>query len=71
MIGMGGVTASIYGMSQLYELDLVGYILLGLVASGLVGSARFILESHNLRQIYLGWGTGFISVYTPIILGWG
>ncbi|MDA7744566.1 hypothetical protein N8911_00555 [bacterium] len=71
MIGMGGVTASIYGMSQLYELDLVGYILLGLVASGLVGSARFILESHNLRQIFLGWGTGFISVYTPIILGWG
>ena len=71
MIGMGGITASIYAMSQLYDINLVGYILLGMFASGLVGSARFVLESHNLKQIYLGWGTGFASVYIPIIMGWG
>ena len=71
MIGMGGVTASIYAMSQVYDLNLVGYVLLGIVASGMVGSARFVLESHNLKQIYLGWGTGFLSVYLPIIMDWG
>lgn len=71
MIGMGGITASIYGMSQLYDINLLGYILFGIFASGLVGSARYILESHNLPQIYLGWGTGFLAVYLPVIMGWG
>ena len=54
MIGMGGLTAGIYAVAQVYDLPLVGFVMLGLVASGLVGSARYILESHDLRQIYFG-----------------
>jgi hypothetical protein len=71
MVGMGGITASVYGMAQLYDLPIIHLVLIGVVASGLVGSARYILESHDLKQIYLGWFTGFITVYVPIIFGWG
>jgi hypothetical protein len=71
MVGMGGITASIYGMAQLYDLPLINFVIFGIVASGLVGSARYILESHNLKQIYLGWVTGFVTVYVPVIMSWG
>ena len=71
MIGMGGLTASIYGVAQLYELPIVGFVMLGILVSGLVGSARYLLDSHDLRQVYLGWITGFVTVYVPLIGGWG
>ena len=71
MIGMGGFTAAIYGMAQLYELELSVFVAITILASGLVGSARYFLESHTLRQIYLGWFTGFAAVYVPTAFGWG
>jgi len=70
MIGMGGLTAAIYGLAQGYDLPLVGLVMLSMVASGMVGSARYILEAHDLRQIYLGWSTGFLAVYLPILFNW-
>lgn len=71
MVGMGGVTAALYGLSQLFGLPLDWLIILAIVASGLVGTARYILQSHNLQQIYLGWITGFVCLYLPIFYGWG
>jgi hypothetical protein len=71
MIGMGGITASLFGLSQVYQLPIIWLVIAGILASGAVGSARYILESHNLRQIYLGWITGFCAVYLPLHLGWG
>lgn len=71
MIGMGGLTAAVYGVAQVYDLPIVGLIMLSSIASGMVGSARYILESHDLRQIYLGWIIGFLSVYLPLAFGWG
>lgn len=71
MIGMGGLVASMYGVAQLFDLPIVGLVMLGIVASGLVGSARYILESHTPKQIYLGWVTGFLCVYVVLINGWG
>lgn len=71
MIGMGGLTAAVYGVAQMYDLPIIGMVMLGMIASGLVGSARYILESHDLRQIYMGWVTGFLSIYLPLIYNWG
>jgi len=71
MIGMGGLTAAIYGMAGLYHLPIAGLVMIGIVASGLVGSARYLLESHTLGQICLGWVIGFVTVYTPVANGWG
>ena len=71
MIGMGGITASVYGIAQIYHLPLMWMVIAGILASGAVGSARYILKSHNLKQIYLGWMIGFMAVYLPLYLGWG
>lgn len=71
MIGMGGIVASVFGVAQIFELPIIGLVMLGIIASGIVGSARYILESHTIRQIYLGWIVGFFSVYFAMIWGWG
>lgn len=71
MIGMGGMTASIYSMSQLYGLDITLLVVVGILASGMVGTARYVLESHTIRQIYMGWLIGFAAIYVPVINGWG
>lgn len=71
MIGMGGITASIYGLAMIYNLPIIGLLMLGIIASGAVGSARYILESHNLNQIFLGWLIGFFAVYFPVVFGFG
>jgi hypothetical protein len=71
MIGMGGITASVFGIVQIYHMPLMWLVIAGILASGAVGSARYILKSHNLQQIYLGWMIGFLAVYIPLHLGWG
>lgn len=71
MIGMGGLTAAIYGVAELYHLPITWLVMLGIIASGFVGSARYLLESHSLKQIYLGWVIGFITLYIPVMNGWG
>lgn len=71
MIGMGGLTASIYGVAQLFDSNILALIIASILASGLVGTARYVLESHSLRQIYMGWLIGFTAIYVPVINGWG
>lgn len=71
MIGMGGLVASMYGVAQMFDQPIVGIVLLGIIASGLVGSARYILDSHTPKQIYLGWVIGFGAIYIVMMNGWG
>lgn len=71
MIGMGGLTAAVYGMARVFDLSILGLLTAAIICSGLVGTARFVLGSHNLRQIYLGWMIGFITVSVPLLKGWG
>ncbi|MEX2596641.1 MAG: hypothetical protein WEC59_06895 [Salibacteraceae bacterium] len=71
MLGMGGLTATVYGFSQIYDLESLALLLGIVMLSGIVGTARSFLGAHTLNQIYGGWLFGFLLVYIPINLGWG
>lgn len=67
MAGMGGLVALLW---QIYAMDLdiishpwtVFYILLAIFLSGLLGSARLLLNRHTLPQVLAGFFNGLICV---------
>lgn len=71
MIGMGGFAAAVFGMGQIFGVDVALLLVGAIAASGVVGSARYLLESHTLSQIYMGWLIGFFTVYVPMHYSWG
>ncbi len=68
MIGIGGLTGMMFGLSQVLnaglELIIVGIIIL----SGFLGTARMQLGAHTSAQIYTGFAIGFITEW--LILRW-
>ena len=71
MIGMGGISATVYVLAMVNGMPITGIFIALLLLSGIVGSARIALDSHNLMQLCLGWGVGFLAVFLPGIMGWG
>ncbi|MES2588671.1 MAG: hypothetical protein V4622_06800 [Bacteroidota bacterium] len=43
-------------------------IILSVIVSGLIMSARVILNKHSLKQVFYGFGLGFICVFSSVIL---
>ncbi|MDQ3049650.1 MAG: hypothetical protein M3Q95_02060 [Bacteroidota bacterium] len=58
MIGMGGITGMLFGLSQVLNAGLIMMILSVILISGLLGSARLFLGSHTQAQIYAGYVIG-------------
>jgi hypothetical protein len=67
MIGIGGLTALITMTSLVYRVDLLGFILVLLLLSGIVGSSRLLLEAHKPSEIYIGWLTGFVIMAAVLL----
>ncbi len=62
MIGIGGVTGNLMGLSYLLAItDFQIVIVLGFLCSGLIGYARLRLNAHNPPQVYLGFAVGFFT----------
>ncbi|MCD4731100.1 MAG: hypothetical protein K8R74_10890 [Bacteroidales bacterium] len=60
MIGIGGMTGALIGLSLRTNADLVVLINLSLFLSGLTGYARLKLKAHNQPQIYTGFLCGLL-----------
>lgn len=71
MIGIGGLFATFFGLSQVMMIGLVPLLLVLALVGGVVGSARLLREAHTQRQVYVGWLLGFCSIYFPLVLEWG
>ncbi len=67
-IALGGLTGLIsffgYGYSLNIAIPLVGVILM----SGLVGTARLVLEEHTQYQVYSGFLMGFVVTFLTMFL---
>lgn len=61
--GMGALLASVTVLSTRMMADLSIIWIVLLILSGLLLSARLYLKSHNPLQIYIGFLTGFLSVF--------
>lgn len=60
MVGLGGLLGMVFSLHVLLRLDLTIFIGSVILAAGLVGSARIILNEHQPSQIYSGFLMGFL-----------
>ena len=63
MIGIGGLTGTLFGLSAFLLVDLRIMIILFLIIAGLLGTARLTLGAHKPAQIYVGFLAGFLCEY--------
>jgi len=60
MIGVGGMTGALVGLSMRMNADIMVLIILSIFLSGLTGYARLKLKAHNQSQIYSGFFCGLL-----------
>ena len=61
MIGIGGITGMLFGLSQVLNAGLIDMILGAVLISGLLGTARLYLGAHSQSQIYSGFAIGLFT----------
>lgn len=66
MAAAGAVTATLFALSFRAGLNPVSAIVIVVIVSGLVGTARLTLNKNNLLQVAAGYFLGFIILY-PVI----
>lgn len=60
MIGIGGLIGALIAISLKMEVYVTQYIVIALIAAGLIGSSRLILKAHTQSQLYVGFLVGLI-----------
>ena len=65
MIAMGGIVGLIIGLIFRINADMLFYLALSVIISGIVATSRLILDAHQPREIYFGFllGVGLVSVF--------
>lgn len=66
MAALGSLAGAIFALSFRSGANPAWAIILVVVVSGLVGTARLLLNKHNLQQIIAGYLTGFTILYLVI-----
>lgn len=65
-IGISGILGVITRIAFSVEsLELLLFLMIGIIISGFVMSARLQLNAHTTSQIYAGFGVGFFSCFIP------
>jgi membrane-associated phospholipid phosphatase len=67
-IGIGGLTALIVVILVYYRIDLVLYLIIAILLSGIIASSRLGLEAHTPLQVYVGYLLGFVVTYGSFFL---
>lgn len=65
MVGIGGIVGMMLSLVILLNYDLMLYIILGVIASGMVGASRLYLKEHTPAQVYYGF---LLGVFCQFIL---
>ena len=66
MASIGGLTGTVFALSFRNGLNPLWTILIVILLSGMLGTARLILEKHNIWQILAGYVLGFTTLYLSI-----
>ena len=67
MIGIGGIVGLVLSLSIKLSVDLQSIIIILVLFSGIIGSARLYLNEHKPSQIYCGFLVGLLTVLTTIL----
>ena len=68
MAGPGGLAGLIISLIILYGTQLEGFLLIALLAAGILGTARLLKGDHRPVEVYAGFLVGFVSVFTVLFL---
>mgnify|MGYP006918527518 FL=1 len=63
MAAIGGLSGTMFALSFRNGVNPVYSVLIVVLLSGLIGTARLILGKHDLKQLVAGYGLGFIVLY--------
>jgi membrane-associated phospholipid phosphatase len=63
MVGIGGITGMLLGLSSLFLLDLRVPIIISILIAGILGSARLRMGAHQPSQVYVGYLVGIFCEY--------
>ena len=63
MAAIGGLSGTLFALAFRNGVNPVYSILIVVLLSGLIGTARLILGKHDLKQLVAGYGLGFIVLY--------
>ncbi len=69
MVGLGGLLGMIISLNILLRYDMLQFLLIGILISGIVASARLILDEHKPSQIYTGFFLGLFcqtALFLPL-----
>lgn len=68
LVGVGGFVGFLVAFSIRLNIDVLSYLLVTLIISGLLASSRLYLRAHKPLQVYLGFAAGFILMITTILV---
>jgi hypothetical protein len=68
MVGIGGLMGLIFLVILKLLSSIVGFLLVGFLFSGVIGTSRLYLGEHDLKQIAGGYALGMITMICTIYL---
>lgn len=68
MMSIGGMVGFLSAVSLTLELPIHWMVVIFIILSGILGSARVVLRSHNQSQVYAGFTAGFLVMFLTINL---
>jgi membrane-associated phospholipid phosphatase len=66
MAAIGGLTGTVFALSFRGGVNPLYTILLLVLVSGIIGTARLILEKHTISQVLAGYLLGFFVLYLVV-----
>ncbi len=66
MAAVGGLTGTMFALSFKGGLNPVYSVIIVVLLSGIVGTARLSLNKHNIWQVIAGYALGFVILYLVI-----
>jgi len=66
MASIGGLAGTVFALSFKTGINPLLIIIMVVLISGVVGTARLLLNKHNLAQLTAGYGLGFLILYFVI-----
>ena len=67
-IGVGSLVALLFVLVRISTYDMRLLLLAAVLVAGIVGTARLILQAHDIREIYSGYLVGFTGQFVAFII---
>lgn len=64
---IGGVCGALMAFAELFRFNPVWWLCVGILVSGILGTARIILRQHTLGQVVAGFAIGVVCAFVGVL----